>query len=429
MVSKIIQTLKKAPGKPGIYLFKNKKDEVIYVGKSINLAERLKFYIQNFQKEPKITALVNQTEKVQLIKVDSEIEALLLEINLIKKFRPRYNVVWRDDKRPIYIRLTKELLSRVTLSRKVKEANVELFGPFPSVYKTKLILKFLRKIFPFCSCKRPKKPCLFSHLGLCQPSPAYILKTKSRENKELIKQYQENIKFLKMFLSARIKEVLKALGKKMKHEAIKENFEKAADLRDKLDLLKFLIQSKTNLDHYLSTPQIFLSLGKAQNWQLKKLLGLPKLERIEGYDVANLKGKYATGSMVVFWEGLPTRENYRRFKIKATKTPDDTVMLAEVVQRRLKHSEWHWPDLILVDGGKGQVSAVKKALKKSDFSIPVLGLAKRLEEIVLPAGEKFLTYRLSPDSPPLQLLKRVRDEAHRFATTYHKKLHLKYLTG
>jgi excinuclease ABC subunit C len=427
MVSAVSRALKKAPKSFGVYLFKDANKQVIYVGKAINLKIRLRFYVQNYSKIDKINALVNQTESVQFIKVGSEIEALLLEVNLIKNLRPKFNVIWRDDKRPIYVKITKEQLPRVNLSRKIEEKGINLYGPFPSVAKIKAILRFLRKIFPYSSLKNPKYEQLWVDLGLA-PNIKQANKLSEVEKTKFIENYQQNIKYIKMFLAGQIKSLIKILTQKMNQESKRENFEQAARVRDKINLLKFLIDSRKSLDQYLNTPSLLATVGKAQTQALQELLDLSTLRRIEGYDVANISGQLATGSLVVFTNGYPDKDEYRRFKIRVLTTPNDPAMIAQVVRRRFNHPEWEFPDLLIIDGGKGQLSAVKKVLKDLSIKVPLIGLAKRLEQIIIPFKEEYLIRRLATDSPALQLIQKVRDEAHRFTTTYHKKLVWRHLT-
>lgn len=427
MASAINKALKRAPKSFGVYLFKNSNHQVIYVGKAINLKTRLRFYVQNYLKISKINTLVNQTKSVQFIKVDSEIEALLLEINLIKNLRPKFNVVWRDDKRMIYVKITKEELPRVSLSRKIEEKGISLYGPFPSTGKIKAVLRFLRKVFPYSSLKNPKYEQLWVDLGLA-PNIATINKLSASQKEKFTRSYQENIKYIKMFLKGEIKSLIKTLTTRMNEESKRENFEEAARVRDKINLLKFLIESRKSLDQYLNTPSLLATVGKGQTQALQQLLNLPNLVRIEGYDIANIGGRLATGSMVVFTNGYPDKDEYRRFKIRILATPNDPAMIAQIIKRRFNHPEWEFPDLVIIDGGKGQISAAKKILKSLSVNIVVIGLAKRLEEIVIPIKDKYVMKRLAPDSPALQLVQKVRDEAHRFTTTYHKKLVWRHLT-
>jgi len=425
MVLDFIEKIKQAPKKPGVYLYKDSSGLVLYVGKAINLRTRLLFYLKN-QNIPKIKSLFSKAVKLQTILVKSEVEALLLEINLIKKFRPEFNVIWKDNKRPIYIKIGSGNLVTVTLSRKIEEKNVSLFGPFPSSNKARSLYRWLRKIFKFCSENNPKKPCFYSHINLCFPCPGLIKISDAKTKKKLTSQYKRNIKLLKLFLSGRVKTLKTQLKNEMNKFSKLQNFEQAKEVHNKLNLLTYLLESNANLDSYLIAPELVNDIGKAGLKNLETLLGR-KIFRIEGYDIANILGKFATGSMVVFENGVPVKDQYRKFKIRKLDSPDDIAMITQVLKRRLNHNQWRLPDLILVDGAKAQVSAFLKVLATNYSNIQVIGLSKRLEELVIPTKAGLRIYRLANDSPSLQLMQQVRDEAHRFAVSYRKKLQSKNL--
>lgn len=433
-----IKRAKSLPKNPGVYLFKDKTGNVLYIGKSINLYERVLSHTKaTFGKSQKFSQL---THGISYIPVISEFEALLLEAHLIKKHIPAFNTSAKDDKHPLYIKITKsEKYPRVLTSR--KEDNLPhkdiYFGPFPSTTTVKQVLKQIRKIFPYCNQKpQVKKACFYSHLGLCNPCPGEIEKTESSKEKQALqKLYKKNNKQILMLLQGKTNTLQKKLQKEMQEAARKERFEKASSIRDQLQKLKIITQPYNKTKDYLENPDLFFDKRKEEKTALYKILRpfFPNLtipERIECLDVSHTGGQSATCSLVTFINGEPDKNFYRRFKIRSLKTKDDFAMLTETIKRRTKHfKDWGKPDLVLIDGGKGQVSAVKQALESENVNIPVIGLAKRYEEVVIPQPfpTNFKIFKLSRANPALHLLQRLRDEAHRFARAYHFKLRLKEL--
>jgi len=460
-----ISFLDKLPQSPGIYLFTSKEGQIIYIGKAINLRERVKAYFTLKGLGGKTKTLVSEIDKVDHIKVESEFEALLLEAALIKKIQPKYNTRLRDDKSPLYIKITTaDSFPKVLTVRRENDGRSSYFGPFPSARTTREVLRFLRRIFPFCQQKKiSQRACFYSHLGLCCPCPSKIqdlrtipgierkkfrelalakrecvspeiLKTKANKAKEyerLKKIYRQNIFRLKRVLEGKSKQVLKNLTKEMEQVAKEENFEEAAMLRDKIEKLNYLTQERMSTSLYLANPEILEEKRGEELKELTKALKQVKpvrtVRRIEAYDVSNIQGRQATGSMVVFVNGEAEKDSYRRFRIKLGQEPNDVGMIKEVLERRFNHPEWEYPDLILIDGGKGQVSAALTTLKEKRLKIPVIGLAKRLEEVIRIENGEWKMEKLEDSSRALNLLKRIRDEAHRFALSYHRKLRLKAL--
>lgn len=418
------------PSKPGVYLFKNKTAEILYIGKAANLKSRVKSY---FAKEavlfPKIAAMVSQVARVDHFVVDSEFEALLLEANLIKKYQPKYNTRLKDDKSYLYIKITTdEDFPHVLTARREKLSGVTYFGPFPSARTVRTTLRSLRRIFPYCQCNfkvcQKKESCLWVELGL-DSGPCLNLVDK--------RTYRQMIKRLILLLSGKKEKLLKTLEKEMRQEANQEDFEMAQKIKKQIAGIAYLTRPYISPHEYLEHPDILQQKRKEKLLGLRRILNLAKIpQRIEGYDISDIKGRQATGSMVVLTSGELDKSEYRHFRIRIEGQPNDVAMLAEVIRRRLNHPEWSLPDLIVVDGGKGQVGGMVRVLEEAKISIPVIGLAKRLEEIIvpkqgrpaLPAGRPVL---LPHDSPVLHLLQRLRDESHRFALTYHRKLRIKRL--
>ncbi|MDP3954742.1 MAG: GIY-YIG nuclease family protein [bacterium] len=419
---KILRTL---PNDPGVYFFKDEAGKIIYVGKAKNLKLRVKSYFQPFVKlGPKTQALVGKISKIEHQIVESELEALLLEAQYIGKYLPKYNIRKKDDKSYLYIKITKEQASRVYAARKqdIEKNRKEIhFGPFPSSSNVRQVLSILRRIFPFRSCRiLPQKPCLYFNLGLCLGP---CLETSSKD------KYQKTIKNLICLLKNERKKLIRDLEKEMLSFADTKDYEEAAKTRDKLSKLKQLLEPFRNPLEYIESPNLLSDRRKEETDALRKALQpyypnmTKNLWRIEAYDISNFQGQKATGSMVVFAKGNRQLSNFRKFRIRMEDKPNDVAMMREVLERRLRHKEWRIPDLILVDGGKGQVGGAVELLRELSLNVPVVGLAKRLEILVIP---KFpITYvelSLPKNSPALNLLKRIRDEAHRFANAYHRKL-------
>lgn len=407
------------PKTSGVYAFKSKR-EILYIGKAINIKERVK---NHFQKSSfRDNLFIDKVENVGFIKTNSEIAALILEANLIKKYQPKYNIMWRDDKNFFYVGITKQNLPRIFITHQTKKEKIKngkqtvFIGPFVDGTSLKKTLKILRKIFPYYTVKKHSRlPCTWCHLGLCPgPNPDE-------------KKYKKNIKNLISILKGKSAPVLKSLKKEMKKAAKLQEYEKAAGLRDKIQALQRTI----------SHAKIFEEIkAKKDKWEkiekeLKKILKTKKkILRIEAYDVSNIQGQKATGSMVTFIQGNPEKDFYRRFKIKSIDKPNDIAMIEEVLERRFKHLEWKMPDVILIDGGKAQLNiAIKtKNRNRKTKNISVISLAKKQNKLYIEnRKDPILLKKLSKEVADLIL--QIRDEAHRFAITYHRKLRKKELFG
>lgn len=408
MDKKIVKSL---PESPGVYLFKI-GEAPIYIGKAINLKRRVGSYFDN-DLEPKTQAMVSEAENLDYIEVGSELEALLLEAKLIRSYMPKYNSASKDDKHPLYIKITKEEYPRVITVRKNDDIpTLAIFGPFPSSTIVYSVLRMLRRIFPFSDHKLGKRACIYSHMGLCFPCPNTIA-TKEDE-----REYFKNIKSIKAILSGRIETVQKQLKADMKQFSDNENFEEANKVLDQIQRLDYITQSRIPTESYLANPNLNEDIRVRELTQLKNILNahfvnIATLQRIECYDIAHLAGSSPTASMVTFVNGEPDKSLYRHFRIKNAKGGDDYEALSEVAKRRKKYFDsWGKPDLIIVDGGKGQVEAFRKEIA----SIPIVGIAKRLETLIVNKEQ----IRLNGSA--LNLVARIRDEAHRFARVYHHKL-------
>lgn len=539
----LIPKLKTLPSKPGVYLFYNKLKVVLYVGKAKNLKKRVSsYFVKKNNLSPDKLIMISQISNIDYIITDSEAEALLLESTLIKKHEPRFNIVLKDDKSYLYIKIDlKQEWPKVYAVRRpnLKDGNFYA-GPYPSADSVRQTLKLAGKIFKFCACKNfLKKPCLRYHLGWCLcPALTKISNT----------EYRKIFDKVKKFLRGQTDAVIRELKTEMKKASSKKRYEDAARLRDqihsiekttakqkvistklenydvvslareadaagvnlfviregklinKLNFILKHIQHSTDAEiiksfisqHYLQAadipkeivipqkiknpmPQVsylapqqgkkhqLLNLG-AQNAreylknqetrkpsqseaavsafgagrplaenqennrlllkELQSALCLPTIPaRLEAFDISNIQGQNATGSMVVFTNGKPDKSQYRKFKIKTVGNVNDVAMMSEVAHRRLKNKDWPKPDLILIDGGRPQLNVVLGLMPRNSSLVPIIALAKREEQIFIPNRKNPVI--LPKTSPVLQLLQRVRDEAHRFARAYYIKRHQK----
>jgi len=417
------------PTKPGVYIFLNEKGKPVYIGKAKNLKKRVLSYFTGKNLEAKTLELLKETTGINHIVVMSEVEAFLLEANLIKKFKPFYNTRLSDDKFFPYLKISKEKIPYVIITRKVDDKNALYFGPYTNVSDLKIVLRLLRRIFPFHSVKNhPKRRCLNGHIGLCPCVTVFP---------EQLYEYKKNIRNLIKFLKGEKEKVVNSLRKELKRYVKQEAYERAGLLQKKIEKIGFITGQNFDPFAYQQRPDFYYQKLEKELESLKSILikyGIfaQNLERIECYDISNIQGRDASGSMVVFLIGEASQQDYRKFKIRFKKTPDDYAMLEEVMKRRLKHTEWAIPNLMVIDGGKGQVSAVLQVLESNKTIIPVIGLAKREEIIVMPIGQgeglnEFREIKLPKSTPGVNLLRRIRDEAHRFALAYHKILRKKAL--
>jgi len=365
------------------------------VGKANNLKSRVRSYFAPpIRLGPKTAALVSQIDSISHIPVRSELEALLLESRLIKKFLPPYNIASRDDKSPYFIHITREQFPKPIINHEPKNS---LSGPFLNRLTPTRILRQLRKITPYCTAPRPvKRPCLYSHLGLCHPCPATGNQTT----------YLKNIARLKRLLHGHFSSVKSELTHLMKSASSAQDYEQAAEIKKSLDSLNYLLTSPIRPDDYIANPNLIADRNLESIESLKQFLP-GSLHRIEFYDNAHLAGTHPTSAMTVAIDGEVNPHNYRHFTLH---TSDDISMMKEVLTRRLK-TDWPTPDLIVLDGGLPQLSIIA-------WNIPTIALAKREEIIYLPNGKNI---SLPKNNSGLLLLMRLRDEAHRFARRLHHK--------
>lgn len=407
----------KAPHKSGVYIFRDLNGYVLYVGKAIDLYSRVNSYF-NRNQPPKTAALVEKISGLETIIVESELEALILEANLIKKHLPPFNVRLLDDKDYLYIGVSDEDFPKViTLRRMDLRKMKKYWGPFPSSRTVKDTLKLLRRVFPWCSGLGfrgkglgHRRVCFYYHIGLC---PGACVGLISKED------YNKIIRNFSKFLDGKKEELVANLTKEMLRVSKDQRFEEAGKIKKMLQGITYMTQTN-RVSAYLQNPNFLEDERNLALEQLQKDLNLPKLpERIEGYDISNISGKDAVGSMVVLTSGEIDKSQYRKFKIHISGRPNDVGMHKEMMRRRLKHHEWKFPDLIIIDGGRGQVRGVNDELRIMNYAIPIFGLAKREEWLYPPEGE---IIKLPRKSLSLKLLQKLRDESHRFAIAYHRKL-------
>lgn len=376
--------------------------------------------------------MVSQVKNIEITIVESEIESLLLEAYLIKKFQPKYNVRMADGKSYPLIQITiKEQYPAILFARKPEDPKSVYFGPYPSSGSVKMVLRILRHIFPFVTVRNhPKRMCLYHHLGLCPCPPVF-------DTEDLRKTYKKHIRQIIRILEGDARGILKELEKERDSLTKKELFEKSQIIQRQIDALSYVTQPFRQGFEYDVNPNLRSDIRQEELNSLANTLrdhrmNIDSLEKIECYDISHVQGSNTTASMVVFMNGEKDSNLYRKFKIRLEKTPDDFASMEEVLTRRLKHTEWEYPNLFVVDGGKGQVSAALKVLAKYKLNVALIGLAKREETIIIPttsSDDQFIEVSLSKDSPGLTLLRRIRDEAHRFAITYHRKLRSKRAMG
>ena len=448
------------PHKPGIYLMRDRFGTVIYVGKARDLRKRVSQYFHPSRRlgwDLKFRALIDAIHDFDFHMVRSEPEALLLEGKLIKEFHPRYNVSFRDDKRFLMLKVNlNDPIPRFTLTRLKQDDGARYFGPFANSGALRSTLALVRRQYHLRGCRpltpteRDYKHCLYAHLKYCT---APCIGNVGRE------EYLGQVTAACDFLEGQCAEMQERLGEEMKKAAAAQEYERAAQLRD---LLADLRHTTKKVSRFERVPySLPLALDPEEDLaELAKALGLAAPpQRIEGFDISNISGTFKVASLVSFRNGRPDRANYRRFKIKSVEGQDDFASMAEVVRRRyarvLKESEAptakaegrmqnaeagepgrisqpaatppSLPDLILVDGGKGQLGAARAELEKLGLGqIPTIGLAKEFEEVYRPGEKEPL--RLPHESGALKLLQRVRDESHRFANTYNAQLRLRKIS-
>jgi excinuclease ABC subunit C len=427
------EKVKQFPTTPGVYLMKDGQGRVIYVGKAKNLRNRASHYFTKAAADdPRTSDLVKLIGDIDFLPADSEVDALLLEARLVKDVQPRFNVDLKDDKTFPYLQIrVREDFPRVEFTRSPRRRGVRLYGPFTSAKTLRHAIQVLQRLFQFRTCSldivaddprwRWFRPCLLHSIRQCT-APCNFRVTKE--------DYRKQIRKLRMVMEGKKDRLIREMEREMQEASTALQFEKAARLRDDVAALRKLGQ-RGDVERDVQ-PEVFPIDPKKGLAGLRKVLGLEKTPRtIEGVDIAHLGGNETVASLVHFIDGLPFKPGYRRFRIRSVQGVDDFASIREVVTRRfrrLAREEEVFPDILLIDGGKGQLNAALEAFRLLGIEPPVLlSLAKREEEIYRPGEAEPL--RLSRMAAALRLLQYVRDEAHRFAQHYHHILRRKKLEG
>ncbi|MDO8560737.1 MAG: GIY-YIG nuclease family protein [bacterium] len=430
-----IRKPKNIPTFPGVYIFRDAKKHPLYVGKAGNLKSRLSFYFGNeAKKHPRTERLLTEATSVSIVKTGSEIEALVEEARLIKTFHPKYNILMRDDKNYLFVVITKEYFPQIILTHQPKSFTgaKKIIGPFTGASAVKETLKLLRGVFPYCTCKKNhKNPCLNAEIGKC---PGVCCeKLSKRVGHEILKHKNDYVKNIANIAALLEGKKISALQRKLKNELARASselkYEQAAKLRDQLYGLKEILLHRSVIMRWTSTEP-----GQPNGWEairakIKFMLRAASLiQRVEGYDISNISGREASGSMVVFINGVPNKNEYRKFRIKTVSGANDVAMMAEIISRRFRHKEWGRADLIILDGGKPQLNTILKKLKSERVKTKTIitSLAKRDEELYVTGLKKPIQLKKA-SRELLHFFQRVRDEAHRFAKKYHHKLREKAL--
>lgn len=436
MTDALQEKLKGLPAKPGVYFHKDKGGNIIYVGKAAILKNRVRQYFQaSRRRDPKTDALIAEIADTDWVTVESEMDALFVEAELVRRYMPRYNILLRDDKSSTYVRIDYHSnYPSITFTRRPLDDKATYFGPFFNGGEVKRALRYLRRVFPYSTHTGilPKRACLQYHLGLC---PGI------EEHKTSLADYRANLRKLMQFLRGEREKVIIKMEADMQKAAKKQDFEKAAGIRNQYYALKALSKQIVFSD------KEFMDISKDRGLQgLSDILGLSVVpRRIEGFDISHMQGTDNVASMVVFTNGMPDKANYRKFKMRIPGN-DDFAHMHEAISRRCSEKNikaWGLPDLFLIDGGKGQVAAATRARDELGIDRPMVGLAKREEEIVVhieksrvnvskielhkhnaivAESDDFLMILLPKSSDIVKLLQRVRDESHRFAVSYHSVL-------
>ncbi|MDP3770036.1 MAG: UvrB/UvrC motif-containing protein [bacterium] len=444
------------PTNPGVYIFRNGRT-ILYVGKAANLRKRVSSYFRK-NLTGKINQLRNEADTLEFIPLRSEIEALLKEAELIKRHIPKFNVLLRDDKNYAYIAITDEPYPKIFVTHqtdntdkgKRSEKTPLFIGPYTSSMSLKVTLKLLRKVFPYCTCSSPHtRLCLNAQISAC-PGYCCMKKSDTENSFALRDQYQKNIQAIISFFTGKRKHLVNEYKKKMRAAIKKQDFEQASVLRDHITGIEDVMAHRPHLFEKGEKKKNYAKEWSNIEKNIKMVLGINEpISRVEGYDISHLSGAGMCGSMVVFENGAPAREKYRMFKIKgkpfvasslgrsvskltlhsslaAIKTiqqQSDVDSLKEVLERRVGHREWAYPDLMVIDGGKPQLNAVMKVVKRYAPSLAprVVALAKKEEELYREG--RVHTIRLDSLPPATAFFfQRIRDESHRFAKRYHHKL-------
>ena len=407
--------LKNIPQKPGVYLFKDRENKVLYVGKAKNLRKRISQYF--LSSSLKIKKLLENSKSLEFLETENEALAIFKESDLIKKFNPPYNQLLRDDSRYFYLIFTKEKFPKVIVTHQPEKFKTKkIIGPFIEGSSLREILKIIRKEIPFCTClKEHQKICLNASLGLCF---SFCCQKEAKVSRQDEKTYEENLKTIEKIFTNNLSDLKKSLLSKIKEALKEDNLEKAQKFQ-KIYLAIKKIESQQDL---IKEKEMFLLEHQQRKIleKLKKFFNLENLpHRIEVLDISHFAGKEKVGLIATFIDGIYQPQFLRKFKIKTINQADDPRMIYEVLKRRLKHKEWGYPDLILVDGGKIQLKFALKAVAESNLKIKVISFAKPKEEVYYDLEKKPLS--LKKDKDLRNFLFFLDKKTHQLALTYHRQ--------
>lgn len=419
MHDKLKERIEGLPLGPGVYLFKGETGDILYIGKAVSIKKRVQsYFVRSNLHGPKIDVLVTKIHDIDCIETPSEVDALLLEASLINEYQPRYNTRQKDDKTFPLIKISGEEFPLVTMTRNKQDKRAKYYGPYTDSYLLREAIKIIHSLFPIRKCKTlPKTACLYYHLSQCL-APCIKPEVKP-EHDRLIKE-------ISSFLGGGKKSFIDYLTEHMEHASSELRYEEAQVYKNQIEALGRLRKKR----YYDFKPTAAMGLAATQ--ELKRALGMEVLpEKIACIDISNIQGTLSVGSKVSFYRELPDKNEYRKYRIKTVEGANDFASIGEVVRRMVRGikegKETVKPDLLMIDGGKGQLGAALEVLKEEEFlDMTLISIAKKFEHIYRVDQPDPLIF--GPDSPALRLLMKVRDEAHRFAISYHRRLREKALS-
>lgn len=422
--------LKTIPAVCGCYVFWE-KEVPLYVGKAIHLRARIAGHLQNARHDRKEAAIIEKADRISVIEYLNEFDALVAEAALISRYQPFYNLRLKDDKSYLYIKITLgEEFPKISATRHEHDAKSLYFGPFESRRVVRFLLSAIRRIIPFCTQKSiGRHRCFYSKIGLCNPCPNLVShETRPKERNRMKRLYRTNIRRVIAILSGKSHLLIKTFEAHMQSAAKKGDFDNALLYRNRLTLLTRLLNTHSMTNYEPTFVGLVSPLHDDLTAFLKEIhpeqIEKDEPYRIECYDISTLFGKQVTGSMVVFHDGQSVKSEYRRFRIKKALT-SDFASLSEVLSRRFSRQGWQYPDLIMIDGGKPQLRAVRTVFERKGITIPICGLAKRPDRLFL--AKTLMPIFVPPRSALFKLFQEIRDESHRFAKKYHLLLRSKEL--
>ena len=413
-------TINSSPSTTGIYFLVN-NHEIIYIGKAVNIKARLRSHWQNRLLDNKEKSILEESNKITFTTTISEFDAILLEAKLIKLHKPKYNVVWKDDKSFLYIKITvNDVYPKIYIVREENDLSARYFGPFQSSRVARKILITIRQCIPYCSSKTiSSRSCFYAQINLCDPCPNFIHKQNilgSKDTTRLTKKYQSNLKLITKILEGNSNFVINHLERKLKKAITGQDYEKAIDMRNSLSILKKLQFSAFD-SFNLINEGIVINYRTLIFDFLRIYFGIKKTKynyRIECFDISNLLNKNVTGSRVVFINEISDKGQYRRYKVGEYSS--DIERMASVLSRRFRN-EKNYPDLIIIDGGGQQLKPIKRLLNELNLEIPLVGIVKHPDRIL--SSRDFKQIPVSSHDHFYRLIQQIRDESHRFAKKYH----------